>query len=67
MMFVKGWLLFLFRQLTVHGLATTQQSETHLCVSLALGSGLKHLSSRDGVMLILPTYRHGDLGFIKTY
>lgn len=26
MMFVKGWLLFLFRQLMVHGLVTTQQS-----------------------------------------
>lgn len=57
-MFIKVWLLLLFCQLTVHVLATTQQSETHPCVSLALGSGMKHLSFRDGIMLVLPTYRH---------
>lgn len=66
-MFIKVWLLLLFCQLTVHVLATTQQSETHPCVSLALGSGMKHLSFRDGIMLVLPTYRHWDLDFIKTY
>ena len=41
MMFIKVRLLLLFCQLTVHVLGTTQQSETHLCVSLALGSGMK--------------------------
>lgn len=65
-MFVKGWLFFLLWQLTIHVLATTQQSETHPCPWPALGSGMKHISSRDGITLVLPADRDGDLGFIKT-